>query len=126
MPLGIAFTVGELQNLHGMFIGVFEVESSDAARVVVPIRQPLRTGGGVLDFILSQHRVGAVHVADDDRDVLKPDVVASGINGNGTALGSQKLQKLNGFTSQLQVHNSNARPEYAEKVFDVVSCNFRV
>ncbi len=94
MPLGIAFTIGELQNLHGMFIGVFEVESFDAARVFVPIRQLLRTGGGVLDFILSQNRVGAVHVADDDGDVLKPDVVASGINGNGTALGSQKLQQL--------------------------------
>jgi len=30
------FAVGELQNLHGMFIGVFEVESLDAARVFVP------------------------------------------------------------------------------------------
>src|SRR6266849_6573959 len=126
MPLGIAFTLGKLKNLHGMFIGVFEVESFDAARVFVPIRQPLRTGGGVLDFILSQSRVGAVHVADDDGDVLKPNVVASGINGNRTALGSQKLQQLDGFASQLQRNNSNARPEYAEKVFDVISRNFRV
>src|SRR5437016_5929343 len=67
MPLGIAFTLGELQNLHGMFIGVFEVESFNAARVFVPIRQPLRTGGGVLDSILSQNRVGAVHVVDGYR-----------------------------------------------------------
>src|SRR5712692_4622383 len=126
MPFGIAFALGELENLDGVLIGVLKVESFDAARVFVPIRQPLRTGGGVLDFILSQNRVGVVHVADDDGDVLKPDVVALGINGNGTALGSQKLQKLNGFTSQLQGYNSNARTEYSEKVFDVVSCNFRV
>src|SRR5712692_1194920 len=126
LPLRSTFTIGELQNLHGMFVGVFEIESLDSARVFVPIRQPLRTRGGVLNFVLPKNRVGAVHVADDDGDVLKPDVVASGINGNGAALGSQKLQKLNGFTSQLQRHNSNARPEYAEEVFDVVSCNFRV
>src|SRR6266404_745246 len=126
MPLGIAFTLGELQNLHRMFIGVSEVESFNAARVFVPIRQPLRTGGGVLDFILSQNRVCAVHVADDDGDVLKPHIVASGIDGNGAALGGQKLQQLDGFTSQLQRNNSNARPEYAEKVFDVISRNLRV
>src|SRR6266852_6028037 len=126
MPLGIAFTLGELQNLHGMFIGVFEVESFDAARVFVPIRQSLRTGGGVLDFILSQNRVGAVHVADDDGDVLKPHVVASGIYGNGAALGSQKLQKLDGFASQLQCYDSHARPEYAKEVLDLVSRNLSV
>src|SRR6266446_2425965 len=126
MPPGIAFTLRELQNLYGMFIGVFEVESFDAARIFVPIRQPLWAGGGVFDFVLSQKRVRAIHIADNDGDVLKPDIVASRINGNGTAFGSQKLQKLNGFPSQLQGHNSNARTKYAKEVFDVVSRNFRV
>src|SRR5713226_6547755 len=120
MPLGIALTIRELQNLHGVFIGVFEVESLDATRVFVPIRQPLRSRGGVLDFVLPQNRIGAVHIADDDRNMLKPDVIASGIYGNGPALRSQKLQQLDGFTSKLHRYNSNARPEDAKEVFDVV------
>src|SRR6266849_6134763 len=126
LPPGITFTLGELQNLHGMFIGVFEVESLDAARVFVPIRQTLRARGSVLDFVLPQNRIRTVHIADDDGDVLKPHVVASGIDGNGAALGSQKLQKLDGFASQLQCYDSHARPEYAKEVLDLVSRNLSV
>src|SRR5216683_3412973 len=126
MPFGIALALGELENLDGVLIGVLKVESFDAARVFVPIRQPLRAGGGVLDFILSQNRVGAVHVAYDDGDVLKPHIVASGIDGNGAALGGQKLQQLDGFASELHGDNSHARPEYAKEVLDLVSRNLSV
>src|SRR6266568_3216649 len=52
LPLGIAFALRELQDLHRMFIGVFEIESLDAARIFVPIWQTLRSRGSVLNFVL--------------------------------------------------------------------------
>src|SRR5713101_5403563 len=121
MPPGIAFTVGELQNFDGVLIGVFEVESFDATRIPVPIGQALRAGGGVLDFVLPQNRIGAVHIANDNGDVLEPNVIAPGIYGNRATLRSQKLQQLDGFAAELHGDNSNARAEYAEEVLDVVS-----
>ena len=77
LPLRVAFAGGELQDLERMTVGVLEVERLDSARRDVPIREPLRLGRCVLDLVLSEARIGGIHVGDDDRDVLEPAIVAA-------------------------------------------------
>ena len=55
-----------------------------------------RCGAGrrVLDAVLAQPRVGRVHVADDDRDVLEPAVVAARVGRHRPAARRQVLGQL--------------------------------
>src|SRR5262249_48013272 len=77
LPLRVALAFRELQNLQGVSVGVFEIKSFDPACILVPIWQPLRPGRSVLDFMLAQPLIGALHIARDDGDVLEPAVVTA-------------------------------------------------
>ena len=121
MPFRVALAVRKLQNLHGMFVGVLEIESLDACGVFVPIRQALRAGRGVLHFVLAQNLISAVHVADDDGDVLEPHIIATGIRGNRTPFGRKKLQQLDGLAAQLHAHDADSRTKDAEEMLDFVA-----
>src|SRR5439155_13846846 len=72
----VALPIWELEDLEGMPIGIVEVEGADAARLGVPIREPLRRPRHALHAMRLEHRVGPLHVAHDDGDVLEPAVVA--------------------------------------------------
>src|SRR5215467_14587787 len=76
MPLGIALPLRKPKDFDGMLVRILEIESPDAACVLVPIRETLWRGRSVLDLVLTENCIGAIHVADDDGDVLKPEVVA--------------------------------------------------
>src|ERR1043166_3283691 len=91
LPLLIALAFRKLKNLEPVLVGIAEVKSFDATGVLVPIRQPLWTGGSMFDFVLAQPGVGPVHVAGDDGNVLKPAIVAARINWNWTSLWRQIL-----------------------------------
>src|SRR5271165_1222057 len=79
VPLGRSLVLGKFQNLHGMLVGILEIERLDARGVFIPIGQSLWSGRSVLDAIFTQHPIGPVHVADDDGNVLKPKIVAARI-----------------------------------------------
>src|SRR5262245_16522591 len=77
VPSLISLAYGKPQDLERMAVRVLEVERADPARIQVPIREALRRRRGVLDAMLSEPRVGTIHVAHDDRDVLKPTIVTA-------------------------------------------------
>src|SRR6185436_9849633 len=51
LPLLIAFTGRELQDLEPVLVGIAKVKCLDAARVFVPVGQTLWTSGSMFDFI---------------------------------------------------------------------------
>ena len=77
VPLGLALVGRKLEDLECVSVGVLEVEGAEAGGILVLIRQPLRTGGDVLNMVLSQHLIGAIDIADDDGNVLEPAIVAA-------------------------------------------------
>src|SRR5262249_62080760 len=97
MPARIALPFRELEDLQGMAVRIPEVEGLDSSRVLVPVRQPLRAGGGVLDLVLAKPAGGCVRVPDDDRDVLEGAVIAAKPGWDRPAPRSQVLGQLDGF-----------------------------
>src|SRR5882672_9414820 len=85
LPFRIAFTFRKLKNLKPVRVRIAKIESFDAARVLVPVRQPLRTSRGMLDFVLAQQAVRLLHVAGDDCNVLEPAIVTAGVRRNWPA-----------------------------------------
>ena len=112
MPFLRTFAWGELENLQWMLVGILKVKRPDPAGILVPIGQPLRGGRSVFDFILPQPLVGLIHIADDDGDVLEPEVVAAGINRHGAALGSKVLDQLDALVSQFQPYHPHAQTKH--------------
>ena len=68
--------------------------------------------------MLAQTRVRAVHVAHDDRDVLKPAVVAAGIHRCRTATRSHILGQLDVLVTEPQPGNPHPYPEDALQPVD--------
>src|SRR5690348_2515938 len=97
LPFRVAFPSRKVKDFKRVSVGIFEIKRFDAAGVLVPIGQTLRTGRSMFHVVLPQNRIGAVHVAHDDGEVLEPQVVAAGIGGNRTATRSEKLDKFDRF-----------------------------
>ena len=91
-----------------MVLRVAKVKRFDPGRPLVPLRKSLRGSGDVLDLVLPQVLVSLVHISHDDRDVLKPAIVAARVGRRRTASRDQELSELNTFVSQLQPRD--ARP----------------
>src|SRR5262249_21808874 len=70
----------KLEDLEGVTIGIPEVEGPNARRVRNRGRQELRTGRRVAHVVGTEERIGAIHVAHDDRHVLKPVVVTAAVD----------------------------------------------
>src|SRR5262245_6674158 len=92
-----------------MLIRVFKVERHDAAGVLVPIRQCLRARGCMLDFVRSQPPISAIHVRNNDGDMLKPSIIASGIHWHRPALRREIFRELDGFLSELHPNDSSTK-----------------
>src|SRR5262245_25261112 len=54
LPLLIAFAFGKLQYFEPVLVRIAKVESLDATRVLVPVRQTLWTSRSMFDFVLTQ------------------------------------------------------------------------
>src|SRR2546428_1397297 len=66
MPFRGAFVRGKLQDFERVSIRIFEVKGLNARGLGVPLREPLGTGRGVFDLVLTQPAISALHVAHDD------------------------------------------------------------
>src|SRR5262245_23728777 len=78
-PFRISLVGRERENFEKVPIRIAEIECVDATRVLVPVRQPLRSRRSVLDLVFPQPFIGSIHIAGDNSDVLEPAVVRSGI-----------------------------------------------
>src|SRR5262245_31234935 len=116
LPLWIAFTRWELQDLQMVTIRIFEVKSLNAPSIGVPVWQPLRTGGGMLDLVLAQPLVGTIHVADDERDVLKPAIVTTRIHRDRPAPRGEEFGQLDEFLAEPHPYHPHPQAEHALKL----------
>lgn len=69
-PFGVTLAGGEMQNLEVVPIRIAEVERGDAARRRVPRGQQLWSARGKGDLEFAQMCERAIHVGDDDRNML--------------------------------------------------------
>src|SRR5207249_2871778 len=98
-------------------VWVFEVEGLDAAGVGVPVRQTLGTGGSVLDLVLAQPLIGTVHVTNDNRDMLKPAIIAARVHWDRSALGRQIFGQLDELSAEPHTHDAHPQSEDSLQVF---------
>src|SRR5262249_50816378 len=105
MPFWRAFVRRKLQNLERVTVRVFEVERSDSGRRLDRLGKRLWTCRRVLNLVLSQPIVGAIHISGDDRDVLKPAIVASRIDWYGSTLRCEVFGELDEFIAELHSRN---------------------
>src|SRR5262245_51192839 len=98
-----------------MAVGVFEVEGTNARGVRNGLGKELRLGRGELHLVGTQNPVGAVHVADDDGDMLKPLIVAPGIRRRGPSgyRGREELGELDALLAQPQPGDPHSATEHA-------------
>ena len=115
LPAGVAFARGKFQDLKKVAVRVAKVEGRDTAGVRVPIGQDLGPHGRVLDPVIPQMLISCVHLADDDGDVLEPEIVASGVGRVGAAFGGQEVDQLDFFLAQAQAGDLRSRAENAEE-----------
>src|SRR5690348_3939094 len=116
MPLGVAFAVREMQHFERMAVGIAKIESFNAAGVLVPVGEPLRSGRCMFDLVLAQPSIGAVHVTYDDRDVLESAVVAVRFDGRRAPSRSQVLCELDILRAEAQASRPDMEAEYIFKV----------
>ncbi len=77
MPLRVALSRRKPEDFERVLIGIFEIECPDSSGILVPLRQRLRSRGCVLDSVLTQPLVRLVDIRNNDRNVLKPTIIAA-------------------------------------------------
>jgi hypothetical protein len=119
LPARIALTRWEVQHLEVVAVRIAEIERRNATGVLVPRGQRLRAGRRVSDAVRAQGSICTVHVAHDDRDVLKPAVVAARVRRNRTPLRGEELTKLEGLRAERETDYAHACAEHAIDVLVV-------
>src|SRR6516164_6895903 len=120
MPARIALIGWELDEFQRVAVRIMKVEGLYSRGVLVPLGQHLGSGGDLPNLVLLQAVARGNHVRDNDRDMLKPRVVASRILRNGTSVGSAIFDQLDAFQAQLQVCDPNVRAKYARQAIERV------
>src|SRR6516162_1607004 len=126
MPFGVASPFWKPQDFHGMFIWILEVKRLNSPSIFVPVRQALWSRRSELNFVLPQDPIGAVHIADNNGDVLKPEIIAARIHRNRPASRSEKLRQLNRLITEFHFNQSHSRSKHAEEVFHFITRDFAV
>src|SRR5262249_20032626 len=111
MPLRITFADREPQNLERVLVRIFEVEGFDSSRILVPLGQRLRTIGCVFYLVLSEPLICFVHVRHNERNVLKPTIVAPRIDRDRPALWRQIFSQFDRLISELHANDPRSDSE---------------
>src|ERR1051325_8435307 len=108
-PAGIALTFREPEQFEIMTIRVAELDGFDTSCSNVRYWNRLGAWRDLPDMVLPQLRPSHVHVADDDGDVLEPEIVTVGGHGNRPHIRRrQKLDQLKLLLTKL--HPDHSRP----------------
>src|SRR6266550_5615963 len=100
MPFLQALVRRKLKSFQRVTVRIFEIESPDAGRVLIPLRKALRSRGYVFHFVLTQPSICLIHVVDDDGYVLEGTIVAVGVHGDRPAFRGEILGQLNIFVPE--------------------------
>src|SRR5829696_4812671 len=118
MPFRITLVGWKGEHFQGMPVRIAEIESANSTGVPVPIGQPLRTWRSVLHFVLAQPLISLVHIADNQRYMLEPAIVAARVDGRGTPFWRQVLRQLDELVAQAQARAAQLQSEDALQVFE--------
>src|SRR5437762_6416893 len=80
----------------------------------------------MLHLVLAQPCVCLIHVADDNRNVLKPPVIATRIERNGSSPWCEVLIEFDGFVAQFHPDNANAYSEHTRKMLHLFTRDLHV
>src|SRR5438132_11156272 len=80
----------------------------------------------MLHFRLTELSVCLVHVADDDRYMLKPPIVATGIDGDRPSFWYQVFRQLDELVAEPHSYHPHSQAEHAFQVPGVFAGDFRV
>src|SRR5438094_8210128 len=80
----------------------------------------------MLHFRLTQPSVGLIHVADNDRYVLKPPIVATRINGDRPSFWRQVFRELDELVAEPHSYYPHSQSEHPFQVLVVLAGNFRI
>ena len=72
-------------------------------------------------MVVAQPRVGPIHVADDDRDVLEPAVVAARVGGSRTPARREVFCELDRLGAECEAGRADPQSEHALETFVFVS-----
>src|SRR5215469_637895 len=108
VPFGCPLACGKLQHLKIVTIRVTEIKSLDSAGVRVPVWKALRATRCVFHVEAAQACVGCRHIAHDDRDVLKPAVVAARVERDRSAAWRQELLQFQVLITETHAYRSDA------------------
>src|SRR4051794_2872436 len=82
MPFLIALVRWERKEFQCMAVGILEIEGANARGSFVPLRYGLWARRRELNSVLPKPCICLVHIANDDGDMLKPQIIASRIGGD--------------------------------------------
>src|SRR2546421_114217 len=80
----------------------------------------------MLHFRLTELSVCLVHVADDDRYMLKPTIVATGINGERSSFWRQVFRELDELVAEPHSYHPHSQPEHTFQMLVVFASDFSV
>src|SRR5215469_11304300 len=120
MPFQLTFLRRELQNLQRVSVRILEVKGANSGCCLEVVGQKLGAGRDLTNLILAKPVIGAIHVACDDGDMLKPAIVAEGNGGSQAPPGCQVFFQLDLFRSKLEPSDSDAQTEHSLKMFPTI------
>src|SRR5580765_41021 len=126
VPLLQALIRRELQHLNRMAIRILEVERRDARRVLVPVRKALWSRRSVFYLVLTQPGISLIHVANNDRDVLKPPIITARINWDRAPLRGEILGEFDKFVVEPHPYRAHSQAEYTFQMLIVLASDFGI
>src|SRR5437016_1581289 len=77
-------------------------------------------------FRLTQLSVCLVHIADDDRYMLKPAIVATGIHGERSSFWRQVFRELDELVAEPHSYHPHSQPEHTFQMLVVFASDFSI
>src|SRR5215813_2601685 len=79
----------------------------------------------MLHFVFAQPLVGAIHIADDDGNVLEPSVIATGIGRRRSASWCEELGQLDVLFAESHPRNPHPQTKHTREVLVTLAVYFR-
>src|SRR6266498_5104591 len=126
LPTRIAFARRKIDDLEIVLVGITKIKCFDSSGGGERCRQRLGPSRDELHFERAQFFKCLVHVAHDNRDMLKPKIVAARIHWNRPPARCEILSEIDKFISELHPHDAHPRAKNAFQMFVLLSENFDV
>src|SRR6266516_3372125 len=121
LPTRIAFARRKIDDLEIVLVGIAKIKCFDSSGGGERCRQRLGPSRDELHFERAQFFKCLVHVAHDNRDMLKPKIVAARIHWNRPPARCEILSEIDKFISESHPHDAHPRAKNAFQMFVLLS-----